>query len=50
MDDKVRAGIHIRNAMELSQLVVSEFDSNADNCISGSEIRDIAAQFAGGLP
>jgi len=37
------------NALELSQLFVREFDSNGDGCISGSEVRDIAARFRGNL-
>ncbi|XP_063689330.1 uncharacterized protein LOC134822302 [Bolinopsis microptera] len=38
-----------RNALQLSQLFVEEFDSNEDGCISGNEIRDIAARFRGNL-
>jgi len=37
------------NALQLSQLFVKEFDNNGDGCISGNEIRDIAARFRGNL-
>lgn len=39
MDDKTRMSQRPRNAMELSHLIVAEFDKSHDQCISNDEIR-----------
>ena len=49
LEAKTRLGIQVHNSIELSHHFVQEFDTNSDKCISGSEIRDVAAHFRGNL-